>query len=231
MKHQRYKQASESREFDPRGVFERFRAAGIILSDLQLRQFATYHEELLKWNRRVNLISESDETRVVERHLLESSSLSLFDIFQGEISVVDIGTGAGFPGLPLKIVQPKIAVTLIDSKRMKMLFVQNLLQKLRLENVEAFCDRAERAAERVSCRNKYDVVVSRAVAAIAPLFSLARPFLKDGGTLVTLKGSNLTAELNELKNSFSVLRVDIRSLPDQAKSGDRSPKVVFVREM
>ncbi|NIR48506.1 16S rRNA (guanine(527)-N(7))-methyltransferase RsmG [candidate division KSB1 bacterium] len=207
-------------------LHEHFAQAGIQLSELQSERFLLYHQELLSWNRRTNLISKNDEARIVQRHFLESALLSLFQILQGDVSVIDIGTGAGFPGLPLKIVQPAMSLTLLDSKRMKTLFLKSLIRKMNLSNIELVCERAEIAGKNQAFKHRFDVAMSRAVTSLSKLHEFASPFLKSGGTLVAIKGSNLGTEIATFEKSYPALSVSTKALP--RSSSGRNQVAVFV---
>ena len=192
---------------------ELFKENDLPLSQIQLNQFEIYYNELLKWNPKANLISKNDESRIVERHFLESALLSLLNEFQGGLSVLDLGTGGGFPGIPLQIVTPDLQLTLLDSKRWKGLFLKHLIEVLELQNTEVLCERAEAAAENEEYRNRFDRVVCRAVTDLSALYRLSRPFLKSGGNLVALKGSRLNNELNRFKAEYPGVSFEVKPFP------------------
>lgn len=209
------------------GIKEVFRAVGLALSDLQAEQFRVYRHELLRWNRKVNLISRKDEARIVERHFVESAALSKLPVFEGGVSVLDIGTGAGFPGLPLKIVRRDIEILLLDSKRMKSLFLKALTAKLKLDRVRVLYERAEKAATATEYKEKFDVVVCRAIAELADVYSMAAPFLKKHGSLVAIKGSRLTAELARFQSAHSA-PTEIYELSELSSITSLIPRVVIL---
>lgn len=190
-----------------------FSGVGIQLSQSQVAQFSLYHSELLTWNRRVNLISRKDEERIVERHFIESARLMQVDEIQAAHEIIDIGSGAGFPGLPLKIVRPQILLTLLDSKRMKSLFLRDMIDKLALQDVEVVCARAEDVCSDPRWFGRFDCVVSRAVARLLPLYDMAEGFLKAGGVVVALKGSRADDEVEELIAGKTEIDVAVREFP------------------
>ena len=208
---------------------ELFKENDLPLSQIQLNQFEIYYNELLKWNPKANLISKNDESRIVERHFLESALLSLLNEFQGGLSVLDLGTGGGFPGIPLQIVTPDLQLTLLDSKRWKGLFLKHLIEVLELQNTEVLCERAEAAAENEEYRNRFDRVVCRAVTDLSALYRLSRPFLKSGGNLVALKGSRLNNELNRFKAEYPGVSFEVKPFPGTGISHFKNLCLVIIR--
>jgi 16S rRNA (guanine527-N7)-methyltransferase len=201
---------------------------GINLSDRQVNQFRIYYHEILNWNKKVNLISKKDEHRIIERHFLESSAIALFDAFQRGLFVLDLGSGGGFPGLPLKIVRPDLSMTLLDSKRMKVLFLKKIVERLNLENVECVCERADEAGLKPELQKNFDIVVSRAVAALSRLYPWAQPFLKTNGLLMAIKGAKVVEEVQELRRRFPNLTCEIKPLPIKGSGRAKDQRVAFV---
>ena len=208
---------------------ELFKENDLPLSQIQLNQFEIYYNELLKWNPKANLISKNDESRIVERHFLESALFSLLNEFQGGLSVLDLGTGGGFPGIPLQIVTPDLQLTVLDSKRWKGLFLKHLIEVLELQNTEVLCERAEAAAENEEYRNRFDRVVCRAVTDLSALYRLSRPFLKSGGNLVALKGSRLNNELNRFKAEYPGVSFEVKPFPGTGVSHFKNLCLVIIR--
>lgn len=159
-----------------------------------------------EWNQRINLISRQDEPRLLGRHLLESAGLVSAVSIPQKSRIADIGTGAGFPGLPLAMVRPDLQVTLIESKRKKILFLQKAIQTLGVENVQIIPGRIEETASRIE---RTDWVLSRAVTDLVTLCQWSGPlFTNDAGTLVALKGQDVQAELESVKIHFSEWAVE-----------------------
>lgn len=208
-----------------------FASAGLDPSRKQLEAFWVYHQELLAGNRRASLISAQDENRIVERHFIESALLSLFDEFRGDREVLDLGSGAGFPGLPLKILRPSIYMTLLDSKRKKALFLSELLPRLNVDGVEVVESRAEDLAKIQAYRERFEIVVTRAVARLNRLFAYAQPLLKEAGLLVSIKGSGLQEEIAQLQAGFGAKDIEIRELPGKPFPVSQNLKVVFIRNV
>ncbi|MFQ6112607.1 MAG: 16S rRNA (guanine(527)-N(7))-methyltransferase RsmG [bacterium] len=204
---------------------------GIELSDYQRNQFRIYYHEILNWNKRINLISKKDENRIVGRHFLESSAIALFDVFAKGRLVLDLGSGGGFPGMPLKIVRPDLCVTLLDSKRMKILFLRSLAEKLNLKGVNFICERAEDAGAKPEFQKNFDIVVSRAVATLPVLWQWAQPFLKPDGLLMAAKGSKVAEEIQELKVRFPHLTCEVKTLSLKGRSTIREQRLyLFIKK-
>ena len=173
---------------------------GLPLSDEAKGKFELYLERLLEWNKRVNLVSKADEGRIAERHFLESLALLRLVEFPYEARVLDLGSGAGFPGLPIKILRPDIRMTLLDSKRKRILFLREVVEVLGLEGVAVVCARAEEINRQQGYEGEFEIVLARAVAKLERLVGWGLPFLKEGGRLVAVKGGDLDREIKRLKD-------------------------------
>ena len=187
------------------------RHANYHLSDEQIEHFKQYLIKLLQWNNRINLISKNDEIRVVSRHFLES--IAIFDIIDFPINscIIDIGTGAGFPGLPLKIIRPDLNLMLLDSKRFKTLFLTDVLNILKLSNVEVIKERAEIACLKPALNRKFDFVMSRAVANISTIYKWTNKFLKPEASILALKGGDIEKEIELFRKEYKM--IDVKVLP------------------
>lgn len=203
-----------------------FKKAGIPLSQKSVKQFSSYREALISWNDKASLISKNDEGRIVERHFVESAGLSLFDEFYGRRTVLDLGTGGGFPGIPLKIVCPDLKLGLLESKQKKCMFLREVTQKLKIE-AEVFCARAEDQSLKEKLSTKYDIVVSRAVSQLVLLYDWARPYLKPSGDLIAIKGSRVFEEVEALTSKHPV-SVTLQDFPITLAHSENL-KVVFVK--
>ncbi|MDZ7266225.1 MAG: 16S rRNA (guanine(527)-N(7))-methyltransferase RsmG [candidate division KSB1 bacterium] len=179
-----------------------FLPAGFPLSASQLAQFEQYLRLLLEWNPRASLVSKSDENeaRLSKRHVVESLGLLGTGLLHPKATVLDLGSGGGFPGIPIKIAQPDLEITLLDSRRMKFLFLQEAIRALELKNAIAVCARAESLGPEFHSR--FDFVVVRAVASLVKLWQWSLPVLKAGGCLLAQKGGDLEAECKELLAVF-----------------------------
>jgi len=193
-----------------------FLDVGIRLSSQQVDRFHIYHREIIAWNPRANLISKKDEKRILGRHFIESAALSRCEEIFERCTVLDLGSGGGFPGLPLKIVRPDLSLTLLDAKRWKALFLTDLVAKMGLQNVWVVNERAESLSAHETCPLPYDVVVSRAVANPIQLYRLARPLLKNGGCVITLRGSQVLTEMKEFSAVFPHIEPTVTALRGRA---------------
>lgn len=178
---------------------------GLTLSDEQLALFAKYNELLLAWNEKVNLTAITEPKEVAVKHMIDSLSCNDPAVFPQGATVVDVGTGAGFPGLPLKIVRPDIKLTLLDSLNKRLLFLQEVVSSLGLSKVTLVHARAEEAGRLPAHRERYQVATSRAVARLNVLAELCLPFVSVGGAFVALKGAQYRDELAEADRALKLL--------------------------
>jgi 16S rRNA (guanine527-N7)-methyltransferase len=173
---------------------------GIEPKDTLLDQFFRYRQELLDWNTRMNLTAITDPEEVLLKHFLDSLSvLKVYD--KPSVRLLDIGSGAGFPGLALKIVRPQWKVVLLEATRKKVTFLQHMIGALQLERIEAVHGRAEEFAHRQEYRATFDVVTARAVASLPVLLEYAAPFCRVGGRIILLKKGKLEDELAQGKRA------------------------------
>ena len=176
------------------------------LSDQQKKQFERYFELLVEWNEKINLTAITDKDEVYLKHFYDSIAPILQGLIPNEtIKLLDIGAGAGFPSLPMKILYPQLDVTIIDSLNKRINFLQLLAQELDLDDVHFYHGRAEDLAQDKNFRAQYDFVTARAVARMQVLSELTIPYLKVGGKLLALKASNAPEELLEAKNAINLL--------------------------
>lgn len=179
---------------------EGVRELGLELTDFQSKQFLRYQQELLDWNTRINLTAITTPEEVLIKHFLDS--LSLMIVFDApEASILDIGAGAGFPGLALKIIRPQWQVLLLEATGKKVTFLQHLIKTLQLKNIVALHGRAEELAHKAEYRTSFDVVTARAVASLPKLLEYAAPFCRVGGQIIFPKKGELTQELAQGKRA------------------------------
>lgn len=186
---------------------------GISLSVEQIHLFLTYLQIFQVWNDKINLSSIKDEREIVVRHFLDS--LTIFHDVDEESRVLDVGSGAGFPGIPLKIVKPSIETTLLDSTRKKVYFLRDVIRKLRLKTITAVCARAESEDNGVE-RGYYDFVISRAVASVDKLVEISKPYLVDAGKIILMRGKGGLEEWSSsgaVPKGFRLLKFSDLELP------------------
>ncbi len=178
---------------------------GIDLHNEQLlAAFASYRQELLDWNTRINLTAITDPQDVLLKHFLDSLSL-LKAYTNSRARLLDIGSGAGFPGLPLKIVRPQWHVTLLEATGKKTLFLRHMVETLQLQDVEIIHGRAEELAHKSEYRATFDIVTARAVSALPTLLEYCAPYCRVGGVIVLPKKGNITEELQQAKHTATLV--------------------------
>lgn len=180
-------------------------ALGITLSDKQIEQFIQYYEMLVEWNQVMNLTAITEYDDVMKKHFVDSVSLiKAYDVTK-PATVIDVGTGAGFPGLALKIAYPNLQVTLLDSLNKRINFLNAVIEKLGLTGVETVHGRAEDFAKPDKLREKFDLCVSRAVANLSTLSEYCLPFVKQGGLFISYKSEKISEEMAAAKNAIFIL--------------------------
>ncbi len=178
---------------------------GFEISEKQISQFMTYKQLLLEWNEKINLTAITDEKDIILKHFVDSVSLlTAIDIKEG-MSFIDVGTGAGFPGIPVKIMFPQINITLLDSLQKRITFLEEVIGTLQLQNTECIHMRAEDGGQSKELREHFDCCVSRAVASLNILCEYCMPFVKCGGYFVSLKGPDVSQEIMEAQKAISTL--------------------------
>ena len=188
---------------------------GFQLNTRQLEQFNTFYQELVNWNRRVNLTAITAYEDVQIKHFLDSLTITLAwqqPVVNTDVHLIDIGSGAGIPGIPLKIVFPDIDLVLLEATTKKADFLHHLKRKLRLDDVEIVVGRAEDIAHQAQYREYFDVVLSRAVAPLPTLVELTIPFCTMGGSFIAQKKGAIEPEITEAAEAFSLLGGKLREV-------------------
>lgn len=203
----------------------------IQLTPGQLEQFELYFRELVSWNEKMNLTGITERSQVYTKHFYDSLTLAFY-LKLGEIkTLADIGSGAGFPGIPLKIVFPHLKLTIVDSLSKRINFLQHVVDTLGLKDVQLIHGRAEDVARQFAHRDAYEVVTARAVARLSLLNEFCLPFTRKDGIFAAMKGSDPAEELAEAGRSFKELRAELDrvesfSLPVE----DYSRHIILVRK-
>jgi 16S rRNA (guanine527-N7)-methyltransferase len=182
---------------------------GIEFNAWQVKQFELYYQELIEWNKKINLTAITDYSSVQVKHFLDSLTITLALPEEGverpDFNIVDIGTGAGFPGIPLKILFPQPRLLLIEPTTKKTAFLHHIIRKLELENVEVLNSRAEEATHLPLYREQFALVLSRAVALLPTLVELTLPFCRIGGRFIAQKKGEIDQEITRAKKAIAVL--------------------------
>ena len=177
---------------------------GITLSDVQKKQFDQYFHLLVEWNEKMNLTAITDEEGVYLKHFYDSLALGVHHELTDQ-TLCDVGAGAGFPSIPLKIVFPDLKVTIVDSLNKRITFLNTLVETLGLKDVQCFHDRAETFGQNKDFRASFDVVTARAVAKLSVLSDFCMPLVKKQGYFLALKAAHTEVELEEAKKAIAIL--------------------------
>ena len=178
---------------------------GISLSEEQKQQFITFYEHLIETNKVMNLTAITQWEEVVQKHFLDSLSLTLAADLTKIETLIDVGTGAGFPGIPLKIAYPHLNITLLDSLQKRVHFLEDVIEKCGLTQIHAIHSRAEDLAQQGEYRETFDICTSRAVANLRSLSEYCLPFVKVGGRFISYKSGNVDEEISEAGRAIDIL--------------------------
>ena len=174
----------------------------IHLEEKQIEQFFQYYEMLIEKNKVMNLTAITEKEEVIDKHFIDSISLSKAIDVTKPLKILDLGTGAGFPGIPLKIAYPNLKITLLDSLNKRIKFLNEVIEELDLKDIYAIHGRAEDYAKQVEYREQFDLCVSRAVANLATLSEYCLPYVKEGGCFISYKSGSVEEELNQSKKAI-----------------------------
>lgn len=178
--------------------------------ELDYDRFLEFQELLLEWNEKMDLTNITEDEDVYVKHYLDSLSLFQMEEFRGEKKLLDIGTGAGFPGIPLKLVNDKLDIVLMDSLKKRLVFLDHVIEEMDLKDIHTIHTRAEEAANNKKYRENFDIVTSRAVARLNILTELALPYVKVGGIFAVMKGPGGLEELEEAQSAIEKLGGKVR---------------------
>ncbi len=193
-----------------------------------LIKFKEYENALLAWNKKINLISRKSTS--VEEHILNSIFfLTKFEL-RGISKIADVGTGGGFPGIPLKILFPDVKVLLVDSIKKKIIALEDIVRKIKLKGTEPECGRAEEISVKENFRHQYDAVISKSVAATDKIFKWSNKFLKTNGALLCIKGGDIDNEIESLRKMNYNLHIQILCF-DYQRYGIEDKKLVIIKSV
>lgn len=196
----------------------------------QKEKFYKYMNLLIEWNEKINLTAIVEPKEVILKHFVDSLTISKF-LNEGD-KLIDVGTGAGFPGIPNKIYNENINVTLLDSLKKRTIFLDEVINKLELKNIKSMHSRVEEFAQNKEYREKFDVATSRAVAQLNILLEYMLPLVKVGGLCICMKGSEIDEELNNAKNALKILGGEIEKVESfELANSDMKRNLVIIRKV
>lgn len=209
---------------------EKLQEINIILSEMQVEQFFKYMNLLLEWNEKINLTAITDENEIILKHFVDS--LTICKYLENKNSLIDVGTGAGFPGIPVKIVRPDLKIVLLDSLNKRVKFLNDVIEKLDLKDIVALHGRAEEVARKQEYREQFDIATSRAVANLSVLLEYLVPFVKVGERCICMKGAEIEEELNSAEKAIMVLGAKVDMVDDFLLPGsDMRRNLVILKKM
>lgn len=209
------------------GLLEKASTMGVRFSVEQMDKFYKYMNLLIEWNEKINLTAIIEPNEIILKHFIDSITI-LKDIKDGSI-VVDVGTGAGFPGIPLSIMNPTLKITLVDSLNKRLIFLQEVINELDLKNVELVHARAEEFGRNKKYREKFDVATSRAVANLATLSEYLLPLVKINGKAISMKAGNASQEIEDAKKAIKTLGGNINNIEEfKLPQSDISRTIIII---
>lgn len=185
---------------------------GVRFSVEQIEQFYKYMNLLIEWNEKMNLTAITEPKEIILKHFIDS--LTILKYIDDNSKLVDVGTGAGFPGVPLSIMNPTLKITLVDSLNKRLIFLQEVVKELNLKNIEIVHARAEEFGQNKNYREKFDIATSRAVANLATLSEYLVPLVKIDGKIISMKASNAKEEINDAQKAIEVLGGKIEKIEE-----------------
>lgn len=195
-------------------------------------KFIKYKEMIQEWNKKINLTAIDEDEEIIKKHFIDSMKVCKFDKMLLFGKILDVGTGGGFPGIPLKIINPNCKITLLDSLNKRIKFLNEVIKELNLKDINAIHGRAEDFATQVEYREQFDAVVSRAVANMTVLSEFCLPYVKVGGYFVALKGPSIDEEMAEAKKAISILGGKIEQIIDVTIEGsDLKHNLVVIKKV
>lgn len=209
-----------------------FEGLGISYDEIVLEQFRLYMERILKWNESINITSIKEEEEFIQKHYIDSLLCAPSKEFHRAKRIIDVGTGGGFPGVPLALIAPDKEFVLMDSLNKRIKIIQELCEELGIKNVTAVHDRAEDLAQKKGHREAYDLCLSRAVANLSTLSEYCLPFLKRGGYFLSYKSLDTGKEIKQAKKAIHILggNIDREEIAD-LNGFDLQHKIIFIKKI
>lgn len=202
---------------------------GINITNEQAEKFYLYTNMLLEWNEKINLTAITERDEIIQKHFIDSLTINKY--VNENASVIDVGTGAGFPGIPLKIVRDDINVTLLDALNKRINFLNEIIEQNELTNIETIHARAEEAGKNKNLRESFDIATSRAVAPLNILVEYLLPLVKIGGKCICMKGSNAKEEIENSKNAINILGGKIEKIEElELPNSDIKRTIIVIKK-
>ena len=218
----------EYKEFE-KEILENSKEINIIITEKEIKSLYQYMELLLEWNKNINLTAITDEKEIILKHFIDSISINKY--IKEANKIMDIGTGAGFPGIPLKILNKDIEFILVDSLNKRINFLEEVKKELSLNKLELLHARAEELAKNKKYRENVDIVVSRAVARLRVLAEYMLPFVQENGLCICMKGPNIEEELEESKKALDILGGKIENIEHIILPGNLERNIILIRKI
>ncbi|MCY6485363.1 16S rRNA (guanine(527)-N(7))-methyltransferase RsmG [Clostridium aestuarii] len=207
-------------------------SCGLSFSDKKYEQFIKYKDLLKEWNEKVNLTAIKEDEEIIKKHFIDSLKVFKFEKLKEAKKIIDIGTGGGFPGIPMKIIKPEIEMVLLDSLRKRINVLEDIANKIEITDISTIHGRAEEFAKQAKYREKFDAVVSRAVANLTVLSEFCIPYVKVGGYFVALKGPSVEEEIKEAKNAISILGAKLENILEiEIEDSDLKHNLVIIKKI
>lgn len=211
-------------------MMEKLTNINMQLPESKIKDFYTFMEELIEWNKKVNLTAIVEKDDIIDKHFIDSLTISQY--IKDNENIIDVGTGAGFPGIPLKIARENLKIDLLDSLNKRINFLNEVINKLNMKDISAIHSRAEDAASKKENRETYDIAVSRAVANLPVLLEYLLPFVKLGGRCICMKGINIEEELNNSKKVLKEFGGEIEEINRfKLNDIDATRNIIIVRKI
>lgn len=208
-----------------------FEDAGLEFNDEKYSQFMKYKDMIQEWNQKINLTAITEDEEIIKKHFIDSIKVFKYDNFSKGKMILDVGTGGGFPGIPIKIANPDCEIVLLDSLNKRIIFLNEVIKELGLKNIKAIHGRAEEYAVTPEYREQFDIVVSRAVANMCVLSEFCIPYVKPNGHFIALKGPAVEEELNDARNAIGMLGGKVENVQNvDIEGSELNHNLVIVRK-